>query len=575
VRAATVAIKESSMGARKVVALVASSPEGEMAPSASASDFARLSDEFLTALFEAHPTLASSLGLHEYDGRVQDFREAARVDRISALKSFAERLSAIPVSALDEEDAHDHTLLRLAADEERFELESLREAERNPLTYAGTLDVSGYVKRSYAPLPRRVQALTEHLRRFPDVLATARATLARAVARPFIETALEVYAGMVHFHETDLPAAVRPAGPGALWDAFQQANAQAISSVRAFLQYLTDELQPRATETFAIGEERYRTMLRLGEMVDLPLERLLEIGRADLARNAARARENAQEIAPGAAVRDVIRRRSHDHPPADRLVAEAERMLEELRRYVEACDLVSIPSPIGPRVEETPPFARWAFAMMDTAGPFETAPESFYYVTPPDPGWTPEETEAWLTKFDYATLRDVGIHEVYPGHYVHFLHMRHVPRRVRQVLTSYSFVEGWAHYCEEMMLDAGYGRRDAGFRLAQTAEALVRDVRFVVSIEMHTREMTLEAATRMFVEQAFMEPLPAYKEAARGTFDPGYLNYTLGKLMVRKLREDLRPAGSLRAFHDALLSLGAPPVPLARRRLLGQEAGAL
>jgi Bacterial protein of unknown function (DUF885) len=270
---------------------------------------------------------------------------------------------------------------------------------------------------------------------------------------------------------------------------------------------------------------------------------------------------------------------AHDHPPADRLLADAEAVLEDLRAFVEGRGLVSIPSPVRCRVEETPPFARWAFAMMDTAGPFEAAAESFYYITLPDPAWPPEQAEEWLRKFDYATLRDVGIHEVYPGHYVHFLHMRTVPGALRRVLTSYSFVEGWAHYCEEMMLEDGYGAGDPHLRLAQLSEALLRNVRFLVSIKMHTRGLSREGAARMFVEEAHMDALPADREAVRGTFDPGYLNYTLGKLMVTKLREDLKRheggAFSLRGFHDQLMTLGAPPVPLARRRLLPADPAPL
>ena len=548
-------------------------------PSPASGHLSRLIDEFLRALFDAYPTLAASLGLHEYDGRVPDFREAARADRISTLMRSAAQLAAIPPNSLDPEDQHDHVLLRLAIDDEMFELNSLREFERNPLAFSGALDVSGYIKRNYAPLPHRVSVLTEHLRRFPDVLAQARATLRPQIPRPFLETALEVYAGTIKFHEHDLPDAVRPVGATPAGAAFERANARALEALRSFIQYMTDELRPNVTEEFAIGEERFQAMLRVGEMVEVPLAHLLDIGREDMARNGARLRETAAKMAPGAPIPEVIRRQSQDHPDAAHLIPEAARVLDELREFVEERGLVSIPSQVQVHVEETPPFARWAFAMMDTAGPFETATESFYYVTPPEPEWSPEQTEAWLTKFDFATLRDVGIHEVYPGHYVHFLHVKHVPRRLRQVLTSYSFVEGWAHYCEEMMLEAGYGHDDSRLRIAQLAEALLRDVRFAAAIQMHTRGMTVEAATRLFVEQAFMEPLPAEKEAVRGTFDPGYLNYTLGKLMIQKLREGVRAQqGSqftLRAFHDDLLSLGAPPVPLARRRFLGEDSDPL
>jgi uncharacterized protein (DUF885 family) len=498
---------------------------------------------------------------------------------MSALRSFRDRVSGLDPLALDADDVHDRALAALAVDEELFELEALREFERNPIAFSGPLDLSGYIKRDYAPLAQRVGSLCEHLRQIPDYLAVARETLRAPIPLPFLETALEVYAGTIQFQERELVQAVHPIGGGPLWSTFERANAGALAALRRFMGYLEDEGRASAVDAFAIGEAHFRTMLRVGEMVDLPLKRLLEIGREDLEQNQARLREAAAQIDPAAAFRAVMARQAGDHPSAERLIPEAEHVLEELRRFVETHALVSIPPAGRCRVEKTPPFARWAFAMMDTSGPFETAGESFYYLTPPEPGWTHEQQEEWLRKFDYATLRDVGIHEVYPGHYVHFLKMKQVPRPLRRVLTSYSFVEGWAHYCEEMMLEAGYGGRDPRLRIAQLSEALLRNVRFLAALEMHTRGMSMDAAARMFVVEAYMDPLPAEREAVRGTFDPGYLNYTLGKLMIRKLRDDLRRqegAGfSLRNFHDKLLALGAPPIPLARRQLLGSDAAAL
>ena len=255
------------------------------------------------------------------------------------------------------------------------------------------------------------------------------------------------------------------------------------------------------------------------------------------------------------------------------------RTLEDLRRFLAERNLVSLPDDVRPIVAETPSFARWAFAMMDTAGPFEEfATESYYYVSPPEPHWPPHEREEWLTKFDYATLKDVSIHEAYPGHFVHFMHVRHAPSMIRKVMASYSFVEGWAHYAEEMMVDEGVDPTPQ-FRLAFLAEALVRQVRYLAAIRMHAGEMTVDEATQMFQTRAFMAYVPARKEAVRGTFDPGYLNYTLGKFMVRRLRDDYRAergaAFSPREFHDRLLSLGAPPVPLARRALLQHDSGGI
>jgi uncharacterized protein (DUF885 family) len=555
-------------------------PDGEprsMSAPVQGDSVAALTQDFLASLYQAHPTLASSLGLHEYDGRVPDLSERARADRASALRSQAARAASIERAAgLSGDDAHDLALLRSAVEEELFELESLRDFERNPLAYAGIIDVSNYIKRNYAPLDRRVAALTEHLRQIPGVLAAGRATLRLPLPRPFVDTALDVFDGILTFHQGELAAAVQTAGDASIRSAFDRANAEALDALRAFRAYLGGDVRAGATASFAIGEERFRTMLRAGEMVEIDLDRLLDAGRADLAENSERLRAACGRAAPGLSIRDAIKRLSSDHPSAERLIGEAARVLEELRAFVEHAGIVTIPSAVRCRVEPTPPFARWAFAMMDTAGPFEASSESFYYVTPPESEWNADQTEEWLTKFDYATLRDVGIHEVYPGHYVHFLHVREIPSRpLRQVVMSYAFVEGWAHDCEQMMVEEGFRPDDAALRIAQASEALLRDVRFIAAIEMHTRGMRVEDATRLFVEHAYLEPLPAEKEAVRGTFDPGYLNYTLGKLMMRRLRQDVRARDAarftLRNFHDRLLGLGAPPVPLARQTLLGDR----
>lgn len=267
-----------------------------------------------------------------------------------------------------------------------------------------------------------------------------------------------------------------------------------------------------------------------------------------------------------------------EHPPEEGLIPLAGTLLQELRVFLEEREVV--PLPVGDRlhVEPTPPFLRWAFALMDTAGPFEeVSTDSYYYLTLPEADWPAEQKEEWMRRFDPYTLRNTSVHEVYPGHYVHFLYMRRVPSRVRKVFHAYSFVEGWAHYAEEMMVEEGYG--DERLRLAQLLDALLRAVRFVVSIQMHTEGMTVARAARRFVEDAYLEPLPAYREAQRGTFDPGYLNYTLGKLMLRKLRRDYeRERGGafrLREFHDRLLQLGAPPIPVARQVLLRNPEGSL
>jgi hypothetical protein len=319
-------------------------------------------------------------------------------------------------------------------------------------------------------------------------------------------------------------------------------------------------------------------MLAYGEMVDLPVEKVLEVGRANLAANQRDLEEICAKARPGVAVKEVMRELGQHHPTPESMVPDTENMLEEIRQFLIDHKIVSVPSEVRCLVKETPPFMRFAFAFMDAPGPFEqVAKEAYYYVTPVEPNWTDQEKEEWLTKFDYYTLQDVSVHEAYPGHYLHFLHTKLVPSRFRQMTWAYSFVEGWAHYTEQMMLEEKFGGDDYRFKLGQLAEALLRNSRYVASILMHTQGMSVDEATRFIMENAYMEETPARSEAVRGTFDPGYLNYTLGKLLLLKLREDYKAEQgqnfSLQDFHDKVLAYGAPPVPLLRSMLLANDNG--
>lgn len=536
--------------------------------------------EYIDAFLTTYPTYGAWLGLHEYDGQVGDFSAEAIAARLRALGEFEQRAQAIDRNAISTQDRLDLALVDRSIKNEVFEWSGLRDYQRNPLVYNHVLDVTQYIKRNYAPLPERVQSLIAHLDGVAGVLASARQHLGeRPIPRPFVDTALDVYKGYVTFYEESLPAALNGLADRPLFDAFLRSNGAAADAVRNFVTWLSDEAAPRATDDFAIGERLYGQMLATGELVDLPLDRLVTIGEEELRRNEAAVTDAVGQIDRRRTPAELMREMAQEHPPAGELLESTRRLLDGLRDFLVERDLVTIPSEVRPMVEETPPFARWAFAMMDTAGPFEeVATESFYYVTPPEAHWPAKQQEEWLTKFDHYTLKDVSIHEAYPGHYVHFLHVKRAPSTAARIFMSYSFIEGWAHYSEEMMLDEGVDPSPK-FRLAQLAEALVRNVRYLVAIQMHRGAMTVDQATRMFMEHAFMEELPARKEAVRGTFDPGYLNYMLGKLMVRKLRADVKAEQgdrfTLRGFHDALISLGAPPIPLARQALLRRPAGDL
>lgn len=536
-------------------------------------------DRFLTDYFDAHPTYAAWLGLHAYDGRVPDYSPDAVKRRVAALQAALDEIRAIDEGQLAPVDWLDYQLLRDAIQFELFDLNEWRRWQRDPLFYLAFLEVDGYIKRSYAPLPERVRALTTHLRVFPVVVAQAQANL-RDVPAPALETAAQAVAGIISFVQEDLPVALAElhARHPALLGEFEAAQAVALEATEALRTHLTDVLTPQATADYAIGADAFQKMLRFGEAVDVPLARLLEIGEAHLAQNKAAFVEVAARIAPDKSPAEAMKQLTQEHPTAETLVPETQAMLEELRWWVIAHDIVSVPTDDRCVAAETPRYWRWAFAMMDTPGPFEeVARESFYYVTPPEADWPPEKQEEWLTAFDYYGLRITSIHEAWPGHFLNDLHYRRAPSRVSRVFSAYSFWEAWALYCEQMMLEQGYRAGDDKLRLAQLASALLRDVRYACAIRMHTQGMSVEEATARFMRDAFMEEAPARAEAVRGTFDPQYLNYTLGKLILLKLRDDYRAeqgdAFDLRTFHDAFLAWGGPPVPYLRRLLLKNGAG--
>ena len=319
-------------------------------------------------------------------------------------------------------------------------------------------------------------------------------------------------------------------------------------------------------------------MLEHGEMVDLSIDRLERLGEQDLHRNLIHLRKLAADISPDGDVASLLQETKKNHPAASMLTAETRGTLDDIRQFVMENDLVSIPSNVPCIVKETPAFMRWAFAAMDLPGTFETtADEAYYYVTPVDASWTEAQKDEWLTSFNYPLLKNVSVHEAYPGHYVHHLHSKNASSKLSLVFGAYSFWDGWAHYAEEMMIEQGFGGNDQRVQAMQLIEALLRNCRFLCAIRMHTQGMTLEEAKRFFMEQAYLEPLPAEREAVRGTFDPMYLNYTLGKLQIMKLRDDYRASTgdgfSLKGFHDKLLSFGAPPIPLVREAMLGELSG--
>jgi uncharacterized protein (DUF885 family) len=545
----------------------------------------RLADDYLSGFLAWRPQTGTSLGFHQYDGKVTDFSRASLDSELARLKSFDARLARLNPATLTKKGSLDYRLLRSAINREIFSFTEMRVYSDNPMTYATVLDVNIYIKRNFAPLEDRLRSIISILKQAPNITAAARANLADSLPRPFIETAMEEAGGAADFLAKDLVEALEDVKNDALMNDFKAANTRAIEEMRAYVSYLKEQKLPKANEHYALGRGKYIKLLEYGEMLSLSPEKLIEIGLAELKQKQTAFAEAARQIDPHQKPPDVFKAIQKDHPTEQNLISDTAKDLDGIRQFVLDHHLVTFASPVRAQVAETPQFLRaTSFASMDTPGPFETkATEAYYYVTPVEPDWPPQQKEEWLTSFNYYTTDIVSIHEAYPGHYVQFLALNASPaNKLEKIFNSYAFVEGWAHYCEQMMVDEGFAGPQkpaagnplaaAKYRLAQTDEALLRVCRLCVSIKMHCQGMTVDEATEFFQDNCYYELKPARQEALRGTFDPEYLYYTVGKLELLKLREDFRkqagPGFSLKKFHDEVLLHGAPPLRLLREVML-------
>jgi uncharacterized protein (DUF885 family) len=554
-------------------------PETPAPPPRSApSDFSRLVDAYFDAKFAFEPSSGTAVGLHRYDRALEDLSRARIQSRVAELRSFVQRLETLPAarspSALAPEEAIDAAFLTSQARAELFDLTTLQSWRRNPMIYARLPGeaIDGLMKRAFAPAPERLRSVVARLAALPALYQAARANLDNPPAE-YTTLALRMAKGSVGFFDSATRTWAKTATTdAALLAEFTAANDVAVAETRAFASWLERDLRPLSRGAFALGVERYRELLRLQEMVETPLPELLATGEAQLARDRGAFIETAARITPGQKPAAVMLALSALHPTAAELIPAVAGGLEAARQFATTHKLVTFPSEVRPRVQETPPYARAAvFASMDTPGPYEVPGTiAYYYVTPVEPDWTPEHREEHLRMFNRYTTALINIHEAYPGHFLQFLYMPRVASKVRKLMYTTANVEGWAHYAEQMMIDEGFGDGDPRLRLAQLQEALLRDCRFVVAIKMHTLGMTVDQATRVFVEQGFQEPENAHEEAMRGTYDPMYLAYTLGKLQIQGLRDKYRArtGRDLRAFHDAFVAQGGLPVAFIERLIL-------
>jgi uncharacterized protein (DUF885 family) len=552
----------------------------------------RISDEYFDQVyFPNQPSGGTIAGYHQYDSMLEDFSRPHIDAQVAALHDFDKRISAVPSASLDQAMRGDREMVLGDIRSRLLTLETIRPWAKNADGYSSSCASAAFVlmERKFAPADDRLRSLIAREKKMPGLIAEAHGNLQNP-PRIFTEIAIEQLPGIVSFFEHDVPDAFADAHDPALKAEFAQTNAAVIAALNDYLQWLKTDLLPRSNGDYRIGADAFSKKLLYDEMVDVPLPKLLEIGYADMRRNQQHFAEVAKELEPNKTPREVLEELGSQHPAPDQLIPAFTATFTSLLDFIRSHHIVTIPSDVRPVVEETPPFMRATTqASMDSPGPYEThATTSYFNVTLPDPSMTPAEVEGYMHSFNIGTVISTAVHEAYPGHYVQYLYSLKAPSRVRKILTANTNIEGWAHYTEQMMLDNGYGQPGTGakderkakfLRLGQLQDALLRNARFIVGIQMHTGNMTYDQAVEFFQKEGYQPRETAAVEARRGAGDPTYLYYTLGKLEIMKLRADLEKkqgaAFSLEKFHDEFLSQGFPPIKIIREALLGNGSAPL
>jgi uncharacterized protein (DUF885 family) len=532
-------------------------------------------NEFLDAYFVAHPDFAVRSGRHEFDGKLPDWSTEGIKKEIQRLRAAKARVSKFEDSGLDTRQEFERKHVMAVINADLFWLESAEWPYRNPQFYADAVDPDVYVSRPYAPLNQRLRAYTSYAKAIPTALEQIRKNLRTPLPKTYVQIGKTTFGGLVSFYEKDVPAVFASVKDDQLQKDFSEANAAAIKGMRELDAWFQSQ-QATATDNFAIGAGKFSEMLRETEGVEVRLDELEAVGRRDLDRNQAALREACASYAPGQTLAECVAK-EEAHKPTGGSVEMARKQLRDLKAFVAEKNIVTIPSTEEAQVAEAPAYRRWNFAYINIPGPYEKNLPSTYYIAPPDPSWSEQEKDAYLP--GQANLLFTSVHEVWPGHFLQFLHANHALSKFGQVFVGYAFAEGWAHYTEEMMWEAGLGNGDPETHIGQLLNAMLRNVRFLSAIGMHTGTMTVPESEQMFREQGFQDVGTARQQAARGTFDPAYLNYTMGKLMIRKLREDWTAARGgkqdWQKFHDEFLKYGGPPIPLVRRAMLGEAKGSV
>ena len=566
----------TAAGRASAIACGPSAPPPAPTPSGDAA-FSELARGYLDDTYRRQPTLATFLGIHKYNQLLRDPSRQAVLDEVAAARQFRDRVAAIDATTLSPANQLDREQLLVAIDSRVLTLETVRPWARDPDSYSSGLTNTAYImiKRAFAPPDERLRQLVAREKAMPATLAEARKNLDNP-PRIYTEIAIEQLDGNRDFFRTAVASAFPTVTDKALLAEFKQANDAVIAALDDYKKWLQSDLLKRSNGDFAIGEETLRKKLAADEMLALSLDELLAIAEKDLRKNQAAFADTARLIDPKRTAMQVLETVQANYPPASKLLAVTQAELDALGQFMTDRKLITIPKAAPATVQETPPFLRaTTSASMDIPGPFETvATEAYYNMTLPDPKSSAKDTREFMKQWYYAAISNVSVHEVWPGHYLQFLYAKQFPSDIRKVFGAATNSEGWAHYCEQMVIDEGFHADDPRYRLAQLQDALLRNARFIVGIRMHTKGMTVAQAEDFFVKEGYQPQPVAVSESKRGSSDPTYGYYTMGKLMILKLREDYKAKMgaqySLQKFHDTFISLGPLPLPLIRKAMLGE-----
>jgi hypothetical protein len=573
-------------------------------PSVASQQWAELTNGLINEYFSGEPAFAAKVGKHEYDGQLPDYSAHGLKRTAARLHDARDKIAAVDAATLEPNERFDREYLLSVMDRDLFYLDKAHFPSSNPHWYQNDLDPDMYLNRNYAPLEQRMKAFIKFARAVPKAAKDIQDNLKGPLPKPYVQLGIDMFGGFADFYKKDVAATFSSVSNADLQKDLTDADNNA-SNAMAILREYMNGLMKTANDKYALGKDLFQQMVKDSEAVDMPVEAIEAAGKADLDRNTELLKTECATYLPKATLAACVAKVSAKKPPEGTLEA-ARKQLESLKAFVQQNSIASIPSPEQALVAEAPPYNRSNAAFIQVPGPYDSGVPAVYNIAPPDPKWSKAEQAAYVP--GEVDLLFISVHEVWPGHYLQFLHSNANPDKLEGIWVGYAFAEGWAHYCEEMMYDQGLGKGDPEKHIGQLVEALLRDVRLLSAIGLHTEGMTVAQSEQMFKEKAFQDPGNARQQAARGTYDPAYLNYTLGKLMIKKLRADWMakakggdgtaqaPAASaatdasaassaaapaatsdqalLHDFHDKFLSYGGPPIPLVRKQMVG-DGGAL